>query len=108
MTKKKGSTEGLSFKLPLAMKTGAYGIGFKKALRLIQRKQTKCLVLSSNYPQLKKSLLEYYAVLADNVPIHVFNGSNNELAKVCDHQYRIGIVSVLDDGEADMLDIKTN
>jgi large subunit ribosomal protein L30e len=106
MTKKKGSTEGLSFKLPLAMKTGIYEIGFKKAIRLLRGKKTKCIVMSSNFPSVKRNLLEYYAALADDVPITVFGGSNNELAKICDHHYRIGVISIVDDGEADMLDIK--
>ncbi|KAL0265647.1 UNVERIFIED_CONTAM: hypothetical protein PYX00_011361 [Menopon gallinae] len=104
MSKKRNVTEGLSFKLPLAMKTGVYKIGYKSALKLLQASKTRYIVVASNFPSVKRKLLEYYAVLSQNVPITIFKGSNNELAKVCGHNYRIGVISILDDGEAGLIE----
>lgn len=105
MSKKKSTTDGLSFKLPLAMKTGVYKVGYKSALRLLRDSKTKCIFVASNFPPVKRKLLEYYAVLSNNIPITIYKGTNNELAKMCDHRYRIGVISIIDDGEADLLDV---
>lgn len=103
MSKKRNVTEGLSFKLPLAMRTGVYKIGYKSAIKLLQASKTKYIVVSSNFPSVKRKLLEYYAVLSNNVPITIYKGSNNELAKICDNHYRIGVISILDDGESGLI-----
>lgn len=105
MAKKKGTSDGLSFKLPLAMKTGKYQTGYKSALRLLKTSQTKFIVISANFPSVKRKLLEYYAVLCANVPITVYKGTNNELAKMCDISHRLGVISILDAGEADLTSI---
>lgn len=107
MSRKRNVTEGLTFKLPLAMRTGVYKIGYKSALKLLQAGKTKYIVAAGNFPSVKRKLLEYYAALSNNVPIVIFKGSNNELAKVCDHHYRIGVISILDDGESGLISAGT-
>ncbi|KAK1347286.1 ribosomal protein L30 [Hamiltosporidium tvaerminnensis] len=103
MARKKKIVEGIATKLPLAIKTGKYTLGYKSALLSLLNQTAKILVIASNFPSTKRRLLEYYAMLADNTPICIYDGNNNELAKTCDKGFRIGVVSVLDVGEADML-----
>lgn len=63
MAIKKG-TEGLNPQLALVMKSGKVSIGYKSVLKTLRTGKAKALVLSSNLPIIRKSELEYVAVLA--------------------------------------------
>lgn len=106
MTRKKQVLEGLAFKLPLAMKTGKYVLGYRQAMRLLRKNETKCLIISSNFPSVLRKKLEYYSMLLKDLPVTIYNGSNNDLAKLCELKHRIGVISILDEGEADLLGLQ--
>ncbi|RVD93402.1 60s ribosomal l30 [Tubulinosema ratisbonensis] len=106
MSRKKQVLEGLAFKLPLAMKTGKYVIGYKQALKLLRNNETRCLIIASNFPSVLRKKLEYYAFLLKNKPVTIYSGNNNELAKLCEMKHRIGVISILNEGEADLLGLQ--
>lgn len=101
--KTKKATKNISSQLPLAIKTGRYHIGFKQALSSLIHQTSKYLIITKNYPALKRMQLEYYAVLGGKVPVYMFDGTNKDLANVCGSEFRMGVISIIDEGEADLI-----
>lgn len=64
---------------------------------------SKYVILTKNYPSIKRMLIEYYALLSGKVPVYMFEGSNRDLANLCGAEFRMGVISILDDGEADLI-----
>lgn len=103
MARKISKQTGISSQLPLAMRTGKYAAGFKKALVHIIKNKAQCVVVATNIPEDMRKLLEYYCVLANNTPMRFYEGSNNELSVLAGLKFRTSVISVLDQGEADLI-----
>lgn len=104
MSKKvKTNVSTIASQLPLVIKTGKYYVGFRKTLSTLVDQTCKYIILTSNYPSIKKMQLEYYALLAGKVPVYMFEGTNRDLATLCGAEFRMGVISILDDGEADLI-----
>jgi large subunit ribosomal protein L30e len=101
--KTKKTTKNISSQLPLAIRTGKYCVGFKTTLDSLVNQQCKYLIITKNYPTLKRMQLEYYAVLGGKVPIYMFDGTNKDLANICGSEFRMGVISIIDDGEAELI-----
>ncbi|KAJ6795037.1 60S ribosomal protein L30 [Iris pallida] len=86
--KTKKTTESINNRLALVMKSGKYTLGFKTVLRSLRSSKGKLIIIANNCPPLRKSLIEYYAMLA-KVGVHHFNGS--KFASLCLPQYYIMI-----------------
>lgn len=108
MARRQNKGDKIATALPLAIKTGKYIIGFNKVVKSVIMKQVKCLVISSNFPSNKRKLLEYYSVLAGGIPIVFHEANNNELGNIIEKGHRIGCISILDQGEADLIPVKEN
>lgn len=108
MSRRQSKGDSMSVALPLAIRTGKYIIGFKRAIKSVIKKQTKCLIVSSNFPSTKRKQLEYYSVLAGGIPIIFHEANNTELGSIIEKGYRIGCISILDQGEADLIPVKEN
>lgn len=84
------------------MKSGKVSLGYKNTLKTLRLGKAKALVLSSNLPIIRKSELEYLAVLAGVKTIE-FNGTNSDLGTACGKLFRISCMSVQDAGDSDIL-----
>lgn len=104
MSKKSTKLTGISSQLPLAMRTGKYVVGFDQALRSVVNKTAKCLIFASNLPEHMRGQLEYYCVLANKIPIKFYEGSNNELSVLAGLKFRTSVISILDQGESDLVE----
>ena len=62
----------------------------------------KLILISANTPPLRKSELEYYAMLA-KCNVHHYAGNNIELGTACGKLFRVGCLSILDGGDSDIL-----
>lgn len=102
MSKSKKIVTGITDQLPLAIKTGKYLIGYKQTLKSLHFNKAKVIVLTRNYPASKRKLIEYYAMI-NKVAVLGYEGNNNELAKLVDKFYRCGVISIVDQGEADLI-----
>lgn len=96
-------TTGLNVQLPLALRTGKYIAGFKKSIKSIVEKRSKCVIIASNIPVHQRKQLEYYCLLGGKIPIKFYEGSNNELAIIGGLKFRTSVISVLDQGESDLV-----
>ena len=99
MVSKKAKKEGSSInsRLQLVIKSGKYNLGYRETIRqLRQGKNTvfstctyrlfsgkaKLVILADNTPQLRRSEIEYYAMLA-KTGVHHYKGDNIELGTAC-------------------------
>ncbi|CAI7676674.1 unnamed protein product [Penicillium pancosmium] len=102
MVKAKKSGETISSRLALVMKSGKVTMGSKSVMKTLRSGKAKLILIAGNCPPLRKSELEYYAMLA-KVPVHHFNGNNIELGTACGKLFRCSTMAVLDAGDSDIL-----
>lgn len=104
MTKKgkKGASEGMNSRLQLVMKSGKVNLGYKTAIGSLRNGKAKLIIISNNCPALRKSEIEYYAMLA-KCGVHHYHGDNNELGTACGKLFRVSCMSVVDPGDSDII-----
>jgi len=100
--KVKKSGDNINSQLGLVMKSGKYNLGYKQTLKSLRQGKAKMVIVSGNCPPLRRSELEYYSLLA-KTPIHHFKGSNVELGTTCGKLFRVGVLTVNDPGDSDIL-----
>ncbi|KAI7941633.1 hypothetical protein MJO29_013707 [Puccinia striiformis f. sp. tritici] len=73
--------------------------------RLMNRSSTtaKLVLISGNTPPLRRSEIEYYAMLS-KTPVHLYQGSNVALGTASGKLFRVGILTILDAGDSTILD----
>merc|ERR1712047_123393 len=59
-----GSNESMGSRLALVMKSGKYVLGYKQTLKTLRNGKSKLVIIANNTPPLRKSEIEYYAMLA--------------------------------------------
>lgn len=77
---KKKTTENVNARLALVVKSGKYTLGFKSTIKTLRTGKAKLILIASNTAPLRKSELEYYAMLA-KCQVHHFQGNNIDLGK---------------------------
>jgi len=99
--KQKKGVDSINSNLQLVMKSGKADLGYKTTLKSLRSQKSKLIIISSNTPPLRKSEIEYYAMLAKVDVIH-YGGSNVELGTACGKYFRVGCVSVTDPGDSEI------
>ncbi|KAJ1537695.1 60S ribosomal protein L30 [Cladochytrium tenue] len=99
---KKSVGESINARLALVMKSGKYTLGHKSTLRSIRQGKAKLILISGNCPPLRKSELEYYAMLSKTA-VHHYAGNNIDLGTACGKYYRVGSLSIIDAGDSDII-----
>ncbi|OMO56002.1 hypothetical protein CCACVL1_26833 [Corchorus capsularis] len=61
----------------------------------VRQENGKLIIISNNCPPLRKSEIEYYAMLC-KVGVHHYNGNNNDLGTACGKYFRVSCLSVID------------
>merc|ERR1712241_1340940 len=61
--KKGKTTENTNQKLSLAIKSGKHKVGFKAVMKCLRNGQSKLVIISNNCPAIRKTQLEYMAIL---------------------------------------------
>uniref|UniRef100_N1QPA9 60S ribosomal protein L30 n=1 Tax=Aegilops tauschii TaxID=37682 RepID=N1QPA9_AEGTA len=74
----KKSGDNINNKLQLVMKSGKYTLGYKTVLRTLRNSKAKLVILANNCPPLRKSEIEYYAMLA-KITVHHYHGSDSDI-----------------------------
>ncbi|KAJ5074352.1 ribosomal protein L30 [Anaeramoeba ignava] len=105
---KKLAQEGIGNKLAVVMKSGKYFFGQNQCLKSLRKKTAKLVVISNNCPPLRRSEIEYYSLLSGSSVLK-FKGSNVDLGRSCGRYFRASVVTIIDPGDSDILDLtKTN
>merc|ERR1712137_1101366 len=103
-TKKvKKSAENINSRLALTIKSGKYTLGYKSTLKNMRSGKAKLVLVSGNTPPLRRSEIEYYAMLS-KTPVHLYQGSNVALGTASGKLFRVGIMTILDAGDSTILD----
>ncbi|KAK3697754.1 hypothetical protein QZH41_010311, partial [Actinostola sp. cb2023] len=98
----KKAMESINSRLGLVMKSGKYTLGYKSTLKTLRQGKAKLVIISNNTPQLKKSEIEYYAMLA-KTGVHHYSGNNIELGTACGKFFHVSVLSVTDPGDSDII-----
>merc|ERR1711874_237742 len=80
--KVKKSNESINSRLALVMKSGKCLLGYKQTLDSLRLGKAKLVIIANNTPSLRKSEIEYYAMLA-KTGAHHYTGNNIELGTAC-------------------------
>ncbi|KAJ2803328.1 60S ribosomal protein L30, partial [Coemansia guatemalensis] len=96
------SGESINSRLALVMKSGKSSLGYKSSLKTLRSGRAKLIIISGNTSPLRKSEIEYYAMLA-KTSVHHYKGNNVDLGTACGKYFRVGMLSVLDPGDSDIL-----
>ncbi|KAI9347976.1 50S ribosomal protein L30e-like protein [Zopfochytrium polystomum] len=99
---KKSAGESINSRLGLVMKSGKYHLGHKSTLKSIRQGKAKLIIISGNCPPLRKSELEYYAMLS-KTGVHHYSGNNIDLGTACGKYFRVGSLSIIDAGDSDII-----
>jgi large subunit ribosomal protein L30e len=95
----------MNSRIKLVMKSGKAALGYKAALKSLRTGKAKLVLIASNCPPLRKSEVEYLAMLA-KTSVHHYSGDNTELGTACGKLFNASVVSVLDAGDSDILSSK--
>ncbi|TPX32806.1 hypothetical protein SmJEL517_g04131 [Synchytrium microbalum] len=98
----KKTAESINSRLALVMKSGVYTLGHKSTLKTLRQGKSKLIIISGNCPTLRKSELEYYAMLSKTA-VHHYSGNNIDLGTACGKYFRVGCLSIIDGGDSDII-----
>jgi len=87
------------------MKSGKAVLGYKASLKSLRKGKAKMILISSNCPPLRKSEIEYLAMLA-KTQVHHYSGDNTALGTACGKLFNCSILSIVDAGDSDILTAK--
>merc|ERR1712098_501230 len=100
--KVKKNNESINSRLALVMKSGKYVLGYKQTLDSLRLGKAKLVIIANNTPPLRKSEIEYYAMLA-KTGVHHYVGNNIELGTACGKYFRVCTLSITDPGDSDII-----
>merc|ERR1719269_162987 len=100
--KDKKGQENINSRLALVMRSGKVQLGYKQTLKTLRNGKAKLVLISANCPALRKSELEYYAMLA-KTGVHHFAGNNVDLGTACGKYFRCSVMSITDPGDSDII-----
>ena len=100
--KSKKQVESINSRLALVMKSGKSTLGYKSTLKTLRNGKSKLIIISGNCPPLRKSEIEYYAMLS-KTGVHHYQGNNLDLGTACGKYFRVGVLSILDQGDSDIV-----
>ncbi|ELV09411.1 60S ribosomal protein L30 [Tupaia chinensis] len=99
--KTKKSLESINSQLQFVLKSGKYVLGYKQTLKMVRLGKAKLVILINNCPALRKSEIEYYAMLAKTGVPH-YSG-NIELGTAGGKYYRTCTLPIIDIGDSDII-----
>ena len=111
------STSSVSYRLRASHRLCSLtdvALGYKSAIKSLRQGQSKLIIIANNCPAIRRTELEYYAMLSKS-QVHHFDGNNIELGKnslvnhihigtACGKMYRVGVMVVQDAGDSDILE----
>eukprot|EP00126_Sphaerothecum_destruens_P012301 Sdes_comp21086_c0_seq1m19774 len=100
--KVKKTSESFNTRLALAIKSGKYSLGYKSTLKSLRQGKAKLVIISGNCPPLRRSHIEYYALLS-KTSVHHYNGNNIDLGTACGRYFRVGSLTITDAGDSDII-----
>mmetsp|Transcript_2068 Transcript_2068/g.2329 ORF Transcript_2068/g.2329 Transcript_2068/m.2329 type:complete len:97 (+) Transcript_2068:610-900(+) len=95
----------MNSRIKLVMKSGKAQLGYKASVKALRKSKSKMVLISSNCPPLRRSEVEYLAMLA-KTQVHHYTGDNTALGTACGKLFNCSILSIIDAGDSDILTAK--
>ena len=92
----------MNSRLKLVMKSGKAILGYKASVKSLRSGKSKMILIASNCPPLRKSEVEYLAMLA-KTQVHHYTGDNTALGTACGKFFNCSVLSIMDGGDSDIL-----
>ncbi|MBD5071346.1 50S ribosomal protein L30e, partial [Xanthomonas citri pv. citri] len=73
-----------------------------QTLKTTRSGKAKLVIIAENTPALRKSEIEYYAMLA-KTGVHHYKGTNVELGTACGKYFRVASLVITDPGDSDII-----
>lgn len=96
----------MNSRLKLVMKSGKAILGYKASLKALRQSKAKMILVASNCPNLRKSEVEYIAMLG-KTPVHHYQGDNTALGTACGKFFNCSVLTILEAGDSDILTATT-
>lgn len=87
-----------------AAQTGTVVLGLNETLKTVLSKKAKLVVLAANAPEAAVSQVEA-AAREVKAPVYRYAGKNTELGPACGKPYSVAVLSVVDAGDSDVLQL---
>eukprot|EP00992_Anisonema_acinus_P012590 TRINITY_DN8211_c0_g1_i1.p1 TRINITY_DN8211_c0_g1~~TRINITY_DN8211_c0_g1_i1.p1 ORF type:complete len:109 (-),score=25.59 TRINITY_DN8211_c0_g1_i1:26-352(-) len=100
--KSKKASENINSRLQLVVKSGKYSLGFRTSLASLRQGKAKMIIIANNCPPLRKSELEYYAMLA-KTSVHHYSGNSVDLGTACGKFFSASAMTIVDPGDSDII-----
>eukprot|EP00429_Kryptoperidinium_foliaceum_P006103 CAMPEP_0176017856 /NCGR_PEP_ID=MMETSP0120_2-20121206/8577_1 /TAXON_ID=160619 /ORGANISM="Kryptoperidinium foliaceum, Strain CCMP 1326" /LENGTH=110 /DNA_ID=CAMNT_0017350887 /DNA_START=75 /DNA_END=407 /DNA_ORIENTATION=+ len=100
--KAKKQQDSMNSRIKLVMKSGKAILGYKHSMKSLRKGKAKMLLIASNCPHLRKSEVEYMAMLA-KCQVHHYGGDNTALGTACGKLYNCSVMAITDAGDSDIL-----
>jgi large subunit ribosomal protein L30e len=100
--KTKKAQESINNRLALVVKSGKYTLGYATTLKSLRGGKGKLVIIANNCPPLRKSEIEYYAMLS-KTGVHHYSGNNVDLGTACGKYFRVCCLSITDPGDSDII-----
>jgi len=84
------------------MKSGKFTLGYRSTLKTLRQGKAKLIIISANCPPLRKSEIEYYAMLS-KTGVHQYTGNNIDLGTACGKFFRVSCLTITDPGDSDII-----
>ena len=94
--------DNVASKLALVMKSGKVALGYKSTLKQLRNGKAKAILVASNCPPLRRSEIEYFAMLTKTT-LHHYQGNNRALGVACGKFFTVSVMSVTESGDSDLL-----
>jgi len=94
----KGKAEAnINSRLQMVVKSGKFSLGYQSTLKSLRQGKAKLIIIANNCSPVRKSEVEYYAMLA-KTSVHHFNGNNIDLGTACGKLFTTSMLSIIDAG----------
>lgn len=87
-----------------ATQTGTVVLGLNESLKTILDKKAKLVILADNAPERLVAQVNA-AVESAKVPVYKYQGKNTELGPACGKPYSVAVLSVVEAGDSDVLQL---
>merc|ERR1711998_785431 len=99
---KRKTSDSFNSKLKFVMKSGSYTLGYKTTINSLRNGSCKLVIIAKNCPPIKKSELEYYAMLS-KTSLHLYSGNSIGLANTCGKYFPVSCLSITNPGGSDII-----
>jgi len=108
LSRKKKKEFDVDTNLKVAMRTGKFIYGKNQVLKHLRNESFKMIIIANNCPtELEKQLNYYVSLMKDKIYLYRYKGSSWDLGLACAKPYMISIIGVVQEGDSEILALKT-